>query len=137
MAGIQHQDARRLLGIISSATKSSQLLTYREAAKLLGRVPAQNHSRATAQMCDLLDAATCLAGIPLLALVKVRDESGGINPKAWKDYPRPQREAIIKHSEAHQFLPSDFKAISRALDDLGGGETMRPGITCIGCTPAT
>jgi hypothetical protein len=70
-------------------------------------------------MCDLLDAAACLAGVPLLALVAVREKSGEINPKAWKKEYGPRRDAIIKRSLDHQFLPDDFTAISRALDDLG------------------
>src|SRR4051812_7244828 len=83
MASIQHQDARKLLSIISSALANGNKLTYRKAAESMGRKPAQNHSRAIAQMCDLLDAAACLAGVPLLALVAVRAESGEINEKAW------------------------------------------------------
>lgn len=69
-------------------------------------------------MCDLLDAAACLAGVPLLALVAVRENSGDINPKAWKDL-GTRRDAIIQRSLAHRFLADDFKAISMAIDDLG------------------
>jgi hypothetical protein len=70
-------------------------------------------------MCDLLDAAACLAGVPLLALVRVHEKSGEINSKAWKNEYGPRRDAIIKRSEDHQFLPKDFADIYRALDDLG------------------
>ena len=119
MANIQHQDARKLIKIISSSFGNSKLLTYGEAARLMGRLPPQDHSRAIAQMCDLLDAAACLAGVPLLALIAVREKSGEINPKAWKKEYGPRRDAIIKRSRDHQFLPGDLVAISSALVDLG------------------
>ncbi|MGJ5819807.1 HNH endonuclease [Paludibaculum fermentans] len=119
MASIQHQDARRLLDIIQSTAKNSKLLTYGEAARLMGR--PEHHSRAIAQMCDLLDAAACLAGVPLLALVAVRSKSGEINPKAWEKEYGPMRDAIIKRSQDHQFIPEDFTAIAEALLELEGG----------------
>jgi hypothetical protein len=84
-----------------------------------GARTAANHSRAIAQMCDLLDAAACLAGVPLLALVAVREESGEINQKAWKPEYGSRRDAIIKRSLDHCFGDADFKAISSAVDDLG------------------
>jgi hypothetical protein len=69
-------------------------------------------------MCDLLDAAACLAGVPLLALVAVREDSGGINPKAWKEEFGPRRNAIVQRSLNHHFSRDDFEAISGALEDL-------------------
>ena len=76
MAEMQHKDARKLLRIISSALAKGNTLTCRKVAESMGRLPAQNHSRAIAQVCDLLDAAACFAGVPALALVAVREESG-------------------------------------------------------------
>jgi hypothetical protein len=71
-------------------------------------------------MCDLLDAAACLAGVPLLALVAVREKSGEINPKAWKKEYGPRRDAIIERSQGYKFSEQDFAAIRSAIDDLGG-----------------
>jgi hypothetical protein len=117
VAYIQLQDAKKLLSIISVA--GSKNLSYWEAARVMGRMPPQDNSRAIAQMCDLLDAAACLAGVPLFALVAVREKSGEINPKAWKKEYGPRRDAIIKRSLEHQFCSADFEAISNALNDLG------------------
>src|SRR5258708_3036098 len=117
MADTQYKGARQLLRIIPSATCNGKTLTYRKAAVAMGRPPT--HSRAIAQMCDLLDAAACLAGVPLLALVKVREESKEINPKAWKEY-GARRDAIINRSLSHRFRDADFEAISSGLNDLGG-----------------
>jgi alkylated DNA nucleotide flippase Atl1 len=119
MAAIQHDDARRLLDVISAAVEKGQKLTYKQAARLLGRLPPENNARAVAQMCDLLDAAACLAGVPLLALVAVRQSSGQINPKAWKNEYGPLRDAIIRRSKVHNFSRGDFLAIAAALDQLG------------------
>jgi hypothetical protein len=78
-----------------------------------------NHARAVAQMCDLLDAAAALAGVPLLALVAVKDASGEINKMAWKKEYGPRRDAIIGRSESHIFTANDFAAIKGAINDLG------------------
>lgn len=119
MTIIQHENARKLLEIIRGAVKSDRLLTYKSAAALLRRFPPEGHSRAVAQMCDLLDAAAALAGVPLLALVAVRISSGEINPKAWRENGK-RRKAIIEESKSHQFTNTDFKAISAALKKLEG-----------------
>ena len=78
-----------------------------------------NHARAIAQMCDLLDAAAALAGIPLLALVAIKDSSREISKRAWKKDYGPRRDAIINRSRNHTFTRSDFAAIKAALNDLG------------------
>ncbi len=120
MAQLQHKEARKLLGIIQIAIGSKEQLTYLTAAERMGRMPPQQNARAVAQMCDLLDAAACLAGRPLLALVAVRQSTGEINPMAWKKEFGPQRDAIIQRSLDHRFESADYAAISSAIDDLGG-----------------
>jgi hypothetical protein len=116
MSTIQHEEAQKLLPIISSAVTTHKLLTYRTAAKELGRNPKTN-SRMVAQVCDLLDAAAAFASVPLLALVTVRELSGNINRKAFAGE-SSRREAIINRSLAHKFSAADFKAISQALKKL-------------------
>jgi hypothetical protein len=122
MSDIQHADAHRLLRIIQQAIKDhSAPLDYRKAAEALGRDPATN-SRTVAQICDLLDAAAALAGIPLLALVMVRELSGGVNRNAWMSKPDEEahRDAIINTSRCYPFSPADFDAIDTALAQLAG-----------------
>jgi hypothetical protein len=70
-----------LIGIISSARAQNETLTYTSVATKMGR--PQNHSRAMASTCNLLDAAACLSGVPLIALVVVLAQSGDINPAAF------------------------------------------------------
>jgi len=116
----QTKGAKELLGVILSATKNGETLTYCSAAERMGRVPPHDHARAVSKMCDLLDAAACFAGRPSLALVKVLETSGTINQRAWEKEFGPRRDAIIQRSLKHTFDDSDFAAIASALDALGG-----------------
>lgn len=119
MSEIQHQEAQRLIPIIQDAIGQGVLLTYQSAATKLGR--SKKDARMIAQVCDLLDAAAATAGVPLLALVAVREKSLAINKKAWSSNVQPQiREAIINRSVTHKFLPEDFRAIKQALGGLAG-----------------
>ncbi len=118
MAVIQHQDARTLLNIIASARLAGESLTYSSVAVRMSRPP--DHSRAMASTCNLLDAAACLAGVPLLALVAVLAQSGDVNPAAFaREFNQMQRETIVRRSQIHNFLKSDYDAILKGLDDLG------------------
>jgi len=119
MSIIQHQLARQVLELIREGNTTHRLLTYQSVAKALGRTT--DSARAIAQVCDLLDAATALANIPLLALVAVRATSGEINPKAWvKDTPVGVRDSIIERSRAYSFTEDDFIAIETSLNELNG-----------------
>lgn len=119
MSLIQHQLARQVLNLIKEGNATHRLLTYQSVAKALGRTP--DSARAIAQVCDLLDAATALANIPLLALVAVRATSGEINPKAWvKDTPVGVKNLIIKRSLSHTFTDDDFVAVEMSLNELAG-----------------
>ncbi len=118
MADIQHQDARKLLNIIASARALDEHLTYSSVAVRMGRPP--DHSRAMASTCNLLDAAACLGGVPLLALVAVLAQSGDVNPAAFaREFDENQRKVIVRRSQLHQFVAADYDAISKGLDDLG------------------
>ena len=124
MADIQHQDARKLIKIIASARGSNEPLTYSGAAVKMGR--PSDHSRAMASTCNLLDAAACLAGVPLFALVAVLAQSGDVNPAAFaREFDESQRKAIIKRSQLHHFIAADYEAISKGLDDLGDKGAVR------------
>ena len=124
MADIQHQDARKLLKIIDSARAANEPLTYSGVAIKMGR-PA-DHSRAMASTCNLLDAAACLAGVPLLALVAVLAQSGDVNPEAFtREFDKSQRSAIVRRFQLHRFVPADYIAISKGLDDLGDRGAVR------------
>jgi hypothetical protein len=117
----QHREAERLLSIIEDSMANNRSLTYGSASEALGRDPATN-SRMVAQVCDLLDAAAAFAGVPLLALIAVREKAGGINRKAWRktgaEY--AYRDQIIDRSLAHRFSKDDFWSISDALQKLDG-----------------
>lgn len=69
------------------------------------RNPTKN-GRMVAQVCDLLDAAAMLASVPPLALTAVRESSGKINPKAWKEWPE-YKSQLVKQSLNHRFTIAD------------------------------
>jgi hypothetical protein len=124
MAGIQHQDARKILRIIATTQARNELLTYSGMAVAMGR-PADN-SRAMASTCNLLDAAACLAGVPLVALVAVRSQTGDVNPAAFaREFDKDQRRIIIQRSQNHIFTAADYQAIATGLDDLGDKGAVR------------
>jgi hypothetical protein len=124
LADVQHQDARKLLKIIASARAGNEALTYSGVAVKMSRPP--DHSRAMASTCNLLDAAACLAGVPLLALVAVLAQSGEVNPAAFaREFDEAQRKAIIHRSQLHQFVTADYQAITKGLDDLGDKGAVR------------
>ena len=110
----QHQLAQRILPIIRFAD-ANELPTYKLIAEKLC-----SHPRPIAQACDLLDAAAALAGIPLLALVKVLNKDGIVNPKAWKKTAPDFRDRIIRCSQDYTFTDNDFAAIEKALIALSG-----------------
>jgi hypothetical protein len=113
----QHDEAKRLLPILFEVRRNGETLTYATAAARLGR-PARDNARMAAQVCDLLDAAAGLAGVPLLALTTVLLSSHKLNHKAFKGH--PLREAIIERSRNHHFRERDLFAIQEALDQLEG-----------------
>jgi len=115
MSEIQHAGACKLLKVIATLPHGKSLPSYEKAAELIGR--PEKDARAVAQMCDLLDAAACLSGTPLLALVKVLAKSGEINPKAFKENVE-LRESILKKSLAYRFKKADYSAISLGLTKL-------------------
>ena len=120
MSAIQHLEAAKVLQIIRAANSERRLLTYQSLAAELGHDPTK-HARALAQVCDLLDAAAAYAGVPLIALVAVRNAAGRINPMAWrKNTPLGVRDAVIDRSQSHKFTQADFNAIEQALATLDG-----------------
>ena len=89
-AYIQHENAQKLLRLIEREGVSAGL-TYQGAAKLLKRPNHQDDGRAFGSICDLLDAAACLDGVPALALFAVKNADGKINPRAWRQSPEKRK----------------------------------------------
>lgn len=115
-ADIQHDNAQKLLRLIERQGVSAKL-TYQGVAKLLKRPKPQDDGRAFGSICDLLDAAACLAGVPALALFAVKNADGRINPRAWRQSPE-KRTAILTRSENHTFTADDFAKIRSSLTRL-------------------
>lgn len=112
----QHKNAHKLLRLIQREGVSGQL-TYQGVAKLLKRPNPQDHGRAIGSICDLIDAAACLAGVPALAIFAVKNTHGKINPLAWRKSPW-KRKAILTRSKNHTFTAEDFAKIRSSLNRL-------------------
>lgn len=119
---VQHELAHKVLSTIGKSPERRRLFTYRSLSQELRRPKPDNDSRAMAQVCDLLDAAAAIAGVPLYALVRVRNVKGEINPMAWgsKKVPAWVRPAVIRRSETHEFSTADIAAIKVGLGKLEG-----------------
>jgi len=115
-ADIQHQNAQKLLRLLEREGVSGKL-TYQGVAKLLKRPKPEDDGRAFGSICDLLDAAACLAGVPALALFAVKNADGKTNPLAWRESPE-KREAILTRSKNHTFTAEDFARIRASLNRL-------------------
>lgn len=116
-ADIQHRDAKKLVRMFAKGVVADSGLTYGAVGALLGRGSRGN--RAVAGICNLIDAASCLAGTPLLALGRIKNANHQINPKAWAEL-KERRSLVVERSSSYQFDKTDFQKIIRALDDLGG-----------------
>ncbi len=122
-ADIQHENAQKLLRLIEREGVTGKL-TYQGVAKLLKRPNPQDDGRAFGSICDLLDAAACLAGVPALALFAVKNAEGKINPLAWQETPE-KREAILTRSKNHTFTAADFAKIRSRLNDFDSEPAAR------------
>jgi hypothetical protein len=113
-----------MLKVIASARAKKEPLTYSSVAVKMGR--PSSHSRAMASTGNLLDAAACIRGVPLLALIAVRNQRGVINPEAFaKEFDKDQRIAILQRSELHNFVQEDYDSILKGLDELGDRGVVR------------
>lgn len=127
IAEFQNRYAPMLLQAIREAYRCREPLTYQIAAQKLGLDP-KRYPRAMGGITDLLDAAAFKAGVPLLAIVAVRNAQHEINEEAWAREIKPyaetpsheQRRAIIDRSLRHQFTDGDFSAIETALESFDG-----------------
>lgn len=115
-ADIQHENAQKLLRLIEREGVSGKL-TYQSVAQRLKRPNPRDDGRFFGSTCDLLDAAACLAGVPALALVAVKNTDEKINPRAWKESPET-RAAILNRSKSHTFTAEDFAKIRSSLSRL-------------------
>jgi hypothetical protein len=113
----QHALARQALPLIFAAEWQDQPLNYAALAQAMGYKPRAG--RMIGAVCDLLDAAAALAGVPLIGLWRVTMTNGGHNPRAFADRPA-LREWIFTKARWHSFTNADRDAIAEALDTLVG-----------------
>jgi hypothetical protein len=126
-ADIQHADALRLVQHLEKKIldRANYLMTYSDAAEVLGRNPA-THSRHVGQVTSRVDAACFYAKTPFLAMHRVREtESGNINQHIFEDdLWGPHIPSLIARAEQHMWTSDDFRRIKSALHSLGGDSAL-------------
>ena len=116
-AMVQHSRAKEALELIFKAEFADEPLTYQSLLNALGLNP--KGTQMMGGVCDLLDAAAALAGVPPIALWRVRSVKGEHNPKAFAPN-HAFRKELMAQARHHHFTGEDYEAISRALDQLRG-----------------
>ena len=116
----QSVTAPKLLPHIIHAYKRGKLLNYGLAAQAVGQLASS--ARPIGQVCNLIDAATAWAGLPLLALHVVRSVSGTVNENAFRGnaFEEQHRTAILERSASHKFTEQDFNRIADGLRSFAG-----------------
>ena len=115
---IQHALARRVLPLIFAGENEGRFLTYKALLQEIGRDPRTN-GRMMGAICDLIDAASVLGGVPLIALWRVKTATGEDNPRAFANCPAFRKE-LLDQARRHLFTESDRRAIVKSLSTLKG-----------------
>ena len=116
----QHTQARELLKVIRDRIEHAEppILGYAAAATMIGKNGA-DYGRAMGQVCSRIDAASFVAGWPMLALGMVRTPDGAINPESFTDEEWGQWNHESKSvAESHQWTVQQVDSVIAALDGL-------------------
>ncbi len=111
----QHKIARQVLPLIFAAESEGRDLSYKALLQKIGRAP--DEGRMMGAVCDLIDAASALAGVPLISLWRVKTAGREHNPRAFADNPG-LKKALLDEARRHVFTDADQAAIQNALDEL-------------------
>lgn len=111
----QQSVARQVLPIIFAAESGGRDLSYKALLQAIGRDSDQG--RMMGAVCDLIDAASALADVPLIALWRVKTATREHNPRAFADNPA-LKKALLDEARRHVFTEADKAAIEKALVEL-------------------
>ena len=116
---IQHTHARKLLQVIRDNIENGQspMHGYADAAKAIG-LNGADYGRAMGQVCSRIDAASFIAGLPMLALGMVRASDGSINPASFTGDWDPWNQETKSVAESHQWTVQEVDNVIGALDSL-------------------
>jgi hypothetical protein len=116
----QHIHARNLLKLIRDRVESKEppIVGYAVAATLMG-LKGGAYARAMGQVCSRIDAASFVAGWPMLALHMVRKPGGGLNPASFEDPGwSPWEQEFKNEAQSHQWSVEQVDDVLSALDGL-------------------
>ncbi len=109
----EHKEARRLLSLLFKVNQEHRLVTYAEAAKMLGW-DLRGSARMMGCVTDLLNAAAALTNVPLIALYTAR--ANGFEG-AFHNHPE-LRAQLLAEAQAYTFTQTDIANIEAQLDKL-------------------
>lgn len=126
MASQEHNDAVMVVGLIRKRIQNSEgpIHGYSVVAEMIGRKNASRDGRYMGQVTSRIDAASFIAGLPMMALHFVRKPTGKINEKSFDeqwDRVAPEgckKEDLILTSTLRQWCEDDCDTIIRALHSL-------------------
>ena len=115
----EHTHARHLLIVIRDrvANATPPILGYSTAAELIG-LDGEKYARHMGQVTSRIDAASFIAGWPMLALHMVRKPDGEINPASFTKDWQSCNEEIKQVATKHIWAVEQVDDVIRALDGL-------------------
>jgi hypothetical protein len=115
----QHAHARHLLQVIRKIVQDEgpPILGYVLAAEMIG-LNGENYGRHMGQVCSRVDAASFIAGYPMLALQMVRTADGAINPNSFGESWGRWAAEIHAKAASHKWDVPQVDEVIRALDGL-------------------
>lgn len=114
----QHTHARNLLMVIRDRIERGEppIWGYHNAATLTG-LKGEDYSVAFGQVCSRIDAASFIAGWPLLALRMVKKTGGAINIKSLTNTDWAQwNDEFRSKGESHQWTVQQVDEVIEALE---------------------
>jgi hypothetical protein len=113
----QHVDAIALIRVIGARISNgdaSPIIGYKAAAELIDR-DGGTDARYMGQVCSLCDAASFVAGWPMLALHFVRKPDGEINEASFSGWWARWKPAIINAATSHKWEAHQIEDLIRAI----------------------
>ena len=116
---VQQTHALKLLTVIRSRIENGEppINGYGDAAATIGLNGAE-YGRAMGQVCSLIDAASFVAGWPMLALGMVRMPDGSINPESFTGAWGPWTQETKSMAHSHKWTVQQVDSVMGVLAGL-------------------
>ncbi len=115
----QHTHARELIQVFRRLIQNGDPVIhgYPAAAVAIG-LNGENYARHLGQVCSRIDAASFIAGYPMLALHMVRKQDGSLNPDSFGPAWIAWADEIKSRAESRAWTEAQVDEFLRFLDGL-------------------